>query len=167
MASSRTMDDALGEHASAIPRTAQMVAGYVDGDFAWSAADWARFPHSAHVGITVAGSAPHPLLASVVDVETGAFTALQSRGFVIARNDFRPGGLATVYCNLSTLPAVRRSCRGLIYGLWIAHYTSEPPPAPDPQWGPGVVAVQWKDGDTTGTLYDSSVVFDPKWHPQP
>jgi len=45
----RTCYDAI--HPANIPTNAQMVAGYVDGRYAWSAADWARFPHSVKARI--------------------------------------------------------------------------------------------------------------------
>jgi hypothetical protein len=163
----RTLYDALGQHATSIPRGAQMVAGYADGDFKWSAADYAMFPRAARLAITVAAQVPDSHDASVIDVETGAFTPHDARGFVVARTAYRPAGLAAVYCNLSTLPAVRKACRGLAYGIWLAHYTDRPPAAPEPAWGPDVVAVQWRNGDTTGVEYDQSVVFDADWHPQP
>lgn len=173
----RTMYDALGQHATAIPRAAQMVAGYADGAFKWSPADWAMFPRAAHVAITVKNSEPDWHDASVIDVETGAFAPHDARGFIVGRTAYRPAGLATVYCNLSTLAAVRRACRGLTYGIWLAHYTDTEPALTSKVTLPtgqtielhqimGLVAVQWKAG-IGHVEYDTSVVFDADWHPQP
>lgn len=49
----RTMYDSISPEA--IPRNAQMVAGYIDGRYAWSAEDWARFPEAVKVTITALG----------------------------------------------------------------------------------------------------------------
>src|SRR5215472_18251433 len=105
---------------SAIPTTAALVAGYVDGAYAWSTADWARFPHSAKVRIAVFPSTND---GHVLDVEQGDATPAQAPGWVRMR---RAAGVdPTIYCNTNTWSAV-------IYAFhiadvspphyWIAHY---------------------------------------------
>lgn len=61
----RLMYDSVS--ANAIPANATMVAGYVDGRFAWTAANWARFPNAVKVRISAVGH----VLAEVFDVEDG------------------------------------------------------------------------------------------------
>jgi hypothetical protein len=170
----RRMLDTIGPEAAQLD-VADMYAGYVDGAYAWSAADFAQHPRAAHVRITVlpgpAGFGDYQA-ASIVDVERGALTPYQARQFVAARNEFRPGP-ATVYCNLSTLPAVRSACRGLTWRLWLAWYVPVQPSAAQAASaiasvgglpaGVELVAVQWRNEPG----FDESVVFDPEWHPQP
>src|SRR5258708_22845673 len=153
--------DTIGQHASSIPAAAGMVAGYVlPSPFAWTDTEWDRFPDAAHVRITVHGTLPDWRHASVVDVETGAFTPADARWFVLAREAYRPGS-ATGYCNLSTLPAVRMACRGLSYHLWLAVRWGKAPASLEEvaqavraDLG-GLVAVQWRDAGA----FDQSVVF--------
>src|ERR1700689_208561 len=105
---------------SAIPDNAPMVAGYVPPSrYAWSPGDFARFPDRPHVHISVAGQEPDAALASVVDVETGAFVPAQARAFIREREQFRPGS-ATVYVNRSMLSSVLTACEGLAYSVWLA-----------------------------------------------
>ncbi len=52
----RTMFDSVNP--GAIPADAQMVAGCFNGEFAWPAEVWKRFPHAAKVRIDVTGAAP-------------------------------------------------------------------------------------------------------------
>jgi hypothetical protein len=49
-----------------IPKDAEIVGGYLNGRYAWSAADWARFPHAMHVRISVRAAF---LDGHVLDVE--------------------------------------------------------------------------------------------------
>lgn len=144
-------------HPEMIPRDAQMVFPYLPpSEFAWSKSDLAMFPHSVKVFITVHGTEPDFHGASIIDVENGAFTVAQARRFVIDRNTFRPN-TATVYCNLSTLPAIEAELRGLFWHLWLADYdgTTRPPPML-----PNIVAKQYISRGS----YDRSVVYDPSWH---
>lgn len=53
---------------AAIPRDAEMVAGYTDGIYRWSQADWDRFPNAVKVRISAIGV---DTTAHVVDVEPG------------------------------------------------------------------------------------------------
>lgn len=60
---------------SAIPVTAELVGGYVNGQYAWSSADWNRFPGAQQVRINVTGD---PALGNCLDVETGDATPEQA-----------------------------------------------------------------------------------------
>lgn len=84
----------------AIPATASLVAGYVDGEFAWRPVDWARFPLAQHVGITVVGA---PGVA-VADVETGDLNP--ESGAAWAKRELAAGRFPTIYSNRATWPAV-------------------------------------------------------------
>jgi hypothetical protein len=85
-----------------IPADAEIVGGYLNGRYAWSAADWARFPHAVHVRISVRAAF---LDGHVLDVEPGDATPTESVGWVKARR--AAGADPTVYCNRSTWPQVR------------------------------------------------------------
>lgn len=89
-------------NAGAIPVDTPVVGGYVDGRYAWSAADWARFPRSALDRIAVFASTDD---GNELDCETGDATPEQAPGWVAMRR--RAGVTPTVYCNLSTWPAIR------------------------------------------------------------
>lgn len=158
-----------------IPAQTDIVAGYVDGLYEWPLTAWDRF-HGAKVRITVEpfdrnhNPTGYPFgdwrKASVIDVETGAFSPLDAARFVPARTVFRPG-TATVYVNRATLPAVLRACRGEGYWLWLAWYVGHVPTAAelaevhkviDP-FGIKLAAWQWK----SGVQYDTSAVYSAKW----
>jgi hypothetical protein len=115
----RTMYDSTT--ASDIPRSARMVAGYLPPSrFAWSAADWARFPNAVKVRIAIFA---HVNDGHVLDVEPGDATPAQAPGWVAMRR--RAGVDPSIYCNASTWPTVRaefrrRGVREPHY--WIAKY---------------------------------------------
>ena len=144
--------------AADIPPTAQLVAGYVDGDFVWSDADRARFPK--FITISVTGGQ----LADFWDCETGDLNA----GLAAAVVQAYPG--TGVYCNLSTAPQVVSAMHwaGMDgqYVLWIADWTGEPhmPSVSETVNGvlitPVVVACQYANPASSGGHYDLSVVTD-------
>lgn len=116
----RTMYDGIDSDADVIPTDAQLVAGYVDGDYVWTAAEWARFPHSVHVRIAVKSTTN---AGSVLDVETGDATPAESVTWVLTRRG--AGADPTVYCNASTWPAVRSAFHARSVAephYWIADY---------------------------------------------
>lgn len=123
---------------SAIPKNAAMVAGYVNGRYAWSSQDWDLFPNAVKVRIATRASV---FDAHVLDVEPGDATPEEAPGWVWAR---RMGGLVmpAVYCNLSTWPTVRNAFlyEGMSEPLyWIAHYDGKfdiPPGAVAKQYLP-------------------------------
>ena len=133
---------------SRIPSGTPVVAGYVDGRFRWSAADWAR-----HAGSRIVRIATSPTSggAHVLDVERGDALPSQIPAWlrITASVDVTP----TVYCSAS----LRADCEAAVSqaGLpvplfWLA------------EWGgpkvleAGVIARQW----VSTAAYDESVCAD-------
>lgn len=150
-----TMYDAVT--ASNIPRDADVVAGYIDGKYAWSHDDWNLFPPSTpRITIAVFAST---VGGHALDVEHGDATAVQSVDWVLRR---RAQGMSNpvVYCSRigdSTYgwPAVRKAFwdRGVKEPLyWIADYTGTP------HLVQGSIATQYKDAGP----YDMSIT-DGVW----
>ena len=153
----RTMYD--GVTASKLPVSAQLVGGYVDGLYRWSAADWARFPRSVKVRIAVFASTND---GHVLDVEPGNATPAQSVDWVLMRR--RAGADPTVYMNTSTWPTVRSSFQARRVAephYWVAQYDDR---AVIPS---GAIAKQYYNNDSLG--YDLSIVADhwPGVDPKP
>jgi hypothetical protein len=134
---------------AAIPTTAQIVAGYIDGDYTWADADWDRFPEAVKVTITVTGN----LAANVYDIEQGDGWPAAAAKWVRDRQAEGFHG-ATLYCSASNLGLVQEACRGLAYYLWLADWTDQPHALN------GAVAVQYQN---VGDSYDLSVVYDQVW----
>ena len=153
----RTMYDGINTDAAAIARdfpAAQMVAGYLDGQFAWSAAEWALFPRAQHVTIVVSANAN---AGDVLDVESGDATPQQTGAWVAMR---RQAGLwrPSIYCSLNVVPDVRAGTGqwrlGIDYDLWVADWdgtTVVPYPL--------AAAKQ----DRNAGSYDVSAVLDDGW----
>ncbi len=132
-----------------IPADAQMVAGYVDGRYAWSASDWARFPGAVKVRIACFAWTND---GHVLDVETGDATPAQAPGWVQMR---RAAGVdPTVYCSTSWWPSVRSAF--VAQGVPEPHYWIAAYPGIGAQLYPGSVAHQYADPGP----YDVSVVAD-------
>ena len=153
---SRTMYDAVDWQR--IPADAKMVAGYVDGAYAWPAEAWARFPEAAHVRISVIPPGD-PKGAGVLDVEPGAASVDDAPPFIRAR--LHDNKRAVIYAPRSLVADIRQACGDLEYGLWVADWTGKPHKLADMH---RVVAVQWNGG--ADVTYDTSEVFDRTWHPQ-
>jgi hypothetical protein len=154
----RVMFDSTTPHA--IPANAEMVAGYVDGAYRWTDADWARFPHAQQVRITV--TADHSR-GNCLDVESGDATPSQAPGWIRARH---AAGVnyVTIYCNRSTLAAVDKACQGLSYYRWIATLDGTLHiPGFTPLETPA--AVQFANSRMAGANVDVSLVWEDKWHP--
>jgi hypothetical protein len=103
-----------------IPRNAQMVAGYIDGAYAWSPADWALFPHSVLVSITVLGGNQD---ADVVDFETGNVSADEAATW--AYNMIAKGRYPTIYVQESRINELQAAmgARGIhAFGIWRANW---------------------------------------------
>jgi hypothetical protein len=132
-----------------IPQGAEVVAGYIDGTYAWSADDWNRFPDADRVLITVDGS----LTANVADVETGAMTPDDARDWIEAKQREHKRGV-TVYCNRANLEAVWAACRGHAYYVWVADWTD------DAHEVPHTIATQYSNVDNR---YDVSMVYSQDW----
>jgi hypothetical protein len=150
----RTMYDSVTP--SAIPRSAQMVAGYLPPSrYAWSAAEWAMFPRAVKVRIAIFANVND---GHVLDVEPGDATPAQAPGWVVMRR--RAGVDPSVYCNASTWPTVRaefrrRGIREPHY--WIAKYDGVA------RLPAGAVAKQYADPPLHGRgHFDLSIVAD-RW----
>lgn len=137
----------------AFPNAAK-VAGYLNGIYAWSQAQWSLFPHAGHVTISVTAFANE---GDVLDVETGDAIPAETAAWIAARKSaglFRP----TIYCSLDVVPDVRRATGSYVlgrdYDIWVAHYTGQPHQA-----YPGCAATQYES--TAG--WDASLVHDPEW----
>ena len=135
-----------------IPINTPIVAGYVDGTYRWSDADWGRFPDAVHVRIAVLATTND---GHVLDVEQGNATPDQAPAWVAAR---RAAGFdPTVYVNLANVQAVRAAF--VAAGVpephyWLAHYDN------DPTIPPGYVAKQYANPPLAGAHYDASSVAD-------
>jgi hypothetical protein len=141
------MYDAVTPHN--IPESAEVVAGYIDGDYAWHRDDWNRFPDAIKVLITVSGS----LKANVADVENGDLTPEQAAKWI---HDKQSQGMrgCTVYCNRSTLESVRKACHGMTYYAWVADWTGKAHAIH------GCCATQYSNVDNA---YDLSMVYSQQW----
>lgn len=146
----RIMYDSVTAHD--IPTSAEMVAGYVDGRYRWSDADWNRFRNVPHVRIAVS---PLTNDGNCLDVETGDATPDQAPDWVLRR---RAAGVdPSVYMNASTWGAVRHAFQ--VRHLPEPHYWVA-------SWGgsraipPGAVALQYANPATSGGHFDLSAVAD-------
>jgi hypothetical protein len=129
----RTMYDAVT--AGNIPRSASMVAGYVDKIRLepWTSADWDRFPGAVKVQIVKKASTN---AGHVLDVEPGDATPAEAPGWVRMRRE--AGADPTVYMNASTWPSVRMEFQRQDVAqphYWVAKYDG------DPAWGTGWAAL--------------------------
>lgn len=134
-----------------------LVAGYIDGHFAWSAAGWNRFSASQHVRIAVFSSTND---GDVIDRETGDATADQAVDWTVMR---RAAGHPdpTVYCSYSDWlncqnAFIRRGVSAPQW--WISGYPSPTDANGNPIIPAGAVAHQFTD--TPGGHWDESIVLD-------
>lgn len=137
----------------AIPVGAEMVAGYVDGHYRWSQADWDRFPNAVKVRIAV-----HPETndGHVLDVEQGDATPLQAPGWAQMRR--AAGQDPSVYCSYGVWGAVQAAFTRA--GVAQPHYWIAAYPGPGAVLYPGSVAHQYRDTGFNGENVDVSVVAD-------
>lgn len=146
--------------ASAIPTDAEIVCGYDNGQWSWSAADWARFPNAQHVHISITASAN---TSQVLDVENGDATAAQAPGWVQMR---RAAGqeAVTVYTSESNWPAAKEAFAAAQVAeplWWIAWYQT--PPVASLSDVPGASAKQYRgDVPMNGSSVDISIT-DGVW----
>jgi hypothetical protein len=139
-----------------------LVAGYLNGSYAWSAAGWARFPDAGHVTIDVNGTRPD---ADVLDVEPGDATVAGGvrwlpKALAVSR-DYPP----VIYCNRSNRTAFVTAARAAgfnintHYKFWVATLDGTRTLSDMT----GVAAIQWAGAGQTGHHYDQSDVFDDTW----
>jgi hypothetical protein len=142
-----------------------LVAGYVNGKFKWSADGFARFNGIPQIRIDASGT--HPEDADVLDVERHDATVETAVIWAKARKAAFPGGYPPIiYCNRSTLTPLfnAMNAAGLQivrdFRTWIA--TLDGTKAVHDMTG--VTAVQYAGEHLTGGHYDESVVYDDLWH---
>ena len=158
VAVTRTMRDGVSP-AGISHKGLDMVAGYVNGAYAWSASDWAMFPGMPHVRIDVTGGLPE--VSDVLDVETGDADVPGAVRWVAWRRHHHPDWVNVVYSNRATLTplfdgmGIAGYTVGRDFHLWVATLDGVKT-LPDMT---GVVAVQWLN--TPG--YDESAVYDDAW----
>ena len=137
--------------AESIPSDAKAVAGYVDGEYAWTEGDWARFADAAKVRIAVFAATDD---GDFLDVEKGDADPERAPGWVVMRRKAGhddPG----VYCSLDVLVHVRQAFdnqRVAQPRYWVADWTGEPHDVPG-AWG-----VQYANPPGSGGDYDLSVI---------
>lgn len=138
-----------------IPASAQMVAGYVDGLYAWSLLDWELHLGATKVRITVTGAT---LDAHVADVERGDLTPAQ--GAQWAKAMIAAGKTPALYFSRSQFGAVNAAmlAEGIDsshWTVWAADWTGQP------HLLPGTYATQYADpAYGSGGHYDLSLVAD-------
>lgn len=132
-------------------RLAQMVAGYDDGAYAWSQADWDLFPGVPHLHISVRANPASPCF----DSETGNASPADVAKALFERN--RNGLRSVVYCNTSSYPSQAQVFASagvprLAWDWWAANY-SDGDVIPDQ-----AIGVQYQGGITNP--YDLSVMSE-------
>jgi hypothetical protein len=139
---------------------AAMVAGYINGSYAWSQQDWDLFPHATQVEVTITASTN---AGDVLDVEAGDATPSQTAGWIAMRKAagyYRP----TIYCSRSVIPAVRAGTGSYIlgqdYDIWVADYTGTAHEVTAP--GSPSVTCSATQYESTAN-YDVSTVYDDGW----
>ena len=143
----RTMYDSITPNR--IPADAPIVASYVDGMWPNYPQLKGTHPNAIHVSIAVFPQDD----AMVLDIESGDATPAQAPAWVVRQ---RARGIEpTVYCNVSTYPAVRQAFMDAKVALppwWAAKYTGQP------FMQSGSVATQYQDNSPMG--WDASLVAD-------
>lgn len=122
----RTMYDGINSDAKAISqiiKAGDLVAGYIDGDYEWSAADWALFPHNTHVEI-----AAHPTTNDGIigDGPPDNGTWPQWVSWVVKRR--AAGKDPWIYTNESSWPTAKQAFKDADVAephWWIAHYDND------------------------------------------
>lgn len=152
----RTMYDSIT--ASDIPAGVPMVAGYIDGTFCWSAADWALHANAVQVRIATRADVND---GHVLDVESGDATPDQAPGWATMRRG--AGQDPTIYCGESSWAAVQDAFTAAGVGqphYWIAAYPGGGSTDLPTLNGITAVAHQWINDPGSGGHYDLSCVAD-------
>lgn len=158
------MYDGINSDAATIHRDfpdAAMVAGYANGTYAWSQADWNLFPNAVKVRISVTASAN---TGDVLDVEAGDASPSQTAGWIRLRKSAgysRP----TIYCSRSVIPEVRTGTGSYVldkdYDIWVADWTGSAHQVTAPGPGASVPCAATQYQNTAN--YDVSAVYDSGW----
>ena len=136
------------------------IAGYVNGRYAWSQAEWDLFPHADKVRIATRADVND---GDVLDVERYDASPDQTAGWIAMRHAaglYRP----TIYCSRSVIPAVRAGTGSYIlgrdYDIWVADYTGQPHQVAAPGQPPAMCAATQYES-TAG--WDATMVYDTAW----
>jgi len=161
----REMYDGINSLAAGIHKdfpAAEVVAGYINGAYAWDANDWAYFPHAQHVLISVLSTEN---AGDVIDCENGDATPQEAADWVRLR---RAGGMyqPVVYTSLENVPAVREATGslklGTDYSIWVADWTGSPHQVTSEITGGATVALPATQYRSTAD-WDVSVIYDDPW----
>lgn len=137
-----------------------IAAGYINGRFLWTGADFGRFHN--HATIDVLGTSPG---ADVLDVEIGDATVPTAVIWAHAHNNLHTAYPAIIYCNRATLTPLFNAMLaagyrvGHDFRLWVATLDGTKKLADMT----GVTAVQYAGQAQTGHHYDESIVYDDAW----
>jgi hypothetical protein len=157
----RTARDSVSPGAIPLDGT-DMVFGYAPpSDFAWSAADFARFGKAGKQVARIDDVGTAWQAASILDVERGAATPAMAPDWIRARHSFR--GDPVVYCDEANLPAVlgATSLVTCTWWLWIALWDGSPDmPALSLPSNVRLLGKQYLN--TPG--YDQSAIVADDWH---
>lgn len=122
-----TMMDTIRTNAHNIPQSCQKVAGYVtgSGSVPWTDAEWALFPHAAHVMINQAPGSAQPFIGVVKDVEAEAGSITDFVNEARIRWEQRKWNYCA-YIDAADVNALANACRaaGLTDSvqLWVADW---------------------------------------------
>ena len=146
---------------AAIPADAAIVAGYVDGLYAWGPDQWARFQHATKVTIAIEPTT----LADVLDVEDGNPVPPENpaRALEWAALIRTHGIDPTIYVDLNGLSKVVAAFTAAGANqphYWVADWTGVA------HMVPGSAATQWANPPASGGHYDLSETA-ATWPPVP
>src|SRR6185437_10751663 len=140
-----------------LPVNVGMIAGYINGRYAWTPAEFGKFP-GARVRINVTGVHGR---GTVLDVESGDAKPSDAPGWYDSIDWIAKSQLA-IYCNRTTLPAVIDAMGKRDWRLWLATLDGS---MPITYLGRHVDAVQVLDlGAHGGPNIDVSFVRNDAWH---
>ena len=144
----------------------EIAIGYATGLYAWTPADWDRFPGIPHCTIDVRGTNP---TADVLDIEMGAGQIGQAPSWTRAHNKADPDYPAILYCSRASLTPLFNTMSGAglqivrDFRLFIATLDGTKT-VPDMT---GVWGVQYAGSAITGDHYDESLIYDDHWKATP
>jgi hypothetical protein len=148
-----TMYDAVDWQS--IPDWAAAVAGYVNGAIStWPKAAWDHFGSLGIPALRIDVIGNSPGNSDVLDIERGDVDPSDATtiGNWLSAKLAAGGPLPKLYCNTSSIAAVRVSAGGKPFKWWAAHYTGVA------HQEPGADATQWTDPSTgSGGDYDLSL----------
>lgn len=165
-----------------------LVAGYVDGKFAWPASAWQELAAAgiaAHqqVGITVFGTGAAAGRAGAGDSEPGDMSPAQVAAWAKREHDAKEWPVP--YCDRAHKPSVVSECRAVglhlsdaldsNYGLWVATLDGSfhDLDGSDLRTQPGMVAIQYAQANSPIHVagqppdLDVSLVVRPSWRAVP